>query len=310
RDAEIIALKARLEIAEKEAAEVTELQKRVFDLEAAIAAKASEVTTLNVQNAELLRRVSALELVHEELNSKVSQVTTDCDGLRSDIAGEVRMRAEFMSQQDAVAQRIDERVAELDARIADVRRDMDTDLYPHMLTAIAGRIEHGKAGRPLAQVKAYNPRTEGRYVAVVSKFENVSFYLLEELEGLKDSPIALIMSALTLKDDHGDVDATPGFRQFQPSLNQVTIPIYSESGSISREMLLSEVIPAICGPTERRGLCSPLAPAPFQDSSLGVTHYQVSTLVSTGDAVPATQPRDDLFDTTVLDELSIRRLLH
>ncbi|GJR86095.1 hypothetical protein Tco_0210106 [Tanacetum coccineum] len=293
RDAEIIALKARLEIAEKEAA----------------------------KNAELSRMVSALELVHEELNSKVSQVTTDCDGLQSDVTGEVRMRAEFMSQQDAMAQCFDERVMELDARITDVRRDIDTDLYPHMLTAIAGWrwvVGHGfrlavyKCARSvecrsaLGKVEAYDPRTEARYVSAVSKFENVSFSLLEELEGLNDSPLALIMSALTLKDGHGDVDATPGFRQFQPSLNQVTIPIYSESGSISREMLFSEVIPAICGPAERRGLCSPLAPAPFQDSSLGVTHYQVSTLVSIGDAVPATQPHDNLFDTTVLDELQIR----
>ncbi|GJY57712.1 hypothetical protein Tco_0457604 [Tanacetum coccineum] len=237
RDAEIVDLKARLERAEDEAA----------------------------KNVELLGKVSALELVRGELDGKVSQLTADCDGLWGEVVGEAKMQEE---------------------------RDMDTDLYPHMLTTIAGRrwvvghgfrlaiykcasfvecqaalgkvismainkgiqqglevgIEHGKAGRSLAQVEAYDHRTEGKYVFVVSEFENVSFSLLEELEGLKDSLLALIMSALTLKDGHGDTNTTPEFY-----------------------------------------------------SSLGVADYQVSTLVHTGDEVPVTQPHDDLFDTSIPD---------
>ncbi|GKD72068.1 hypothetical protein Tco_1330350 [Tanacetum coccineum] len=79
---------------------------------------------------------------------------------------------------------------------------------------LKARIEHRRAGRSLTQVLAYEPRTEGKYVFAVSEYENVSFPLLEKLEGLKDSPLALIMSALTLKDDHGNTDITPEFRQF------------------------------------------------------------------------------------------------
>ncbi|GKG55201.1 hypothetical protein Tco_0571841, partial [Tanacetum coccineum] len=95
------------------------------------------------------------------------------------------------------------------------------------------------------QIEAYDPEIEGKYVAVVSEFEGVSFPLLDELESLKDSPLALIMTALTLKDDYGNMDATPEFRRFQPSLDQVAVPIYFESDSIDCEMLLSDVIPTI-----------------------------------------------------------------
>ncbi|GKG34034.1 hypothetical protein Tco_0434193, partial [Tanacetum coccineum] len=70
---------------------------------------------------------------------------------------------------------------------------------------------HGKAGRSLTQIEAYDLEIKGKYVAAVSEFEGVSFPLLNELEGLKDSPLALIMSALTLKDDHGNMDATHEF---------------------------------------------------------------------------------------------------
>ncbi|GKF58491.1 hypothetical protein Tco_0172028, partial [Tanacetum coccineum] len=79
-------------------------------------------------------------------------------------------------------------------------------------------IKHGKEGRSLAQIEAYDPEIEAKFVAVVSEFNNISFPLLDELEGLRDSPLAPIMSALTLKDDHGNVDTSPSFSGFQPSL--------------------------------------------------------------------------------------------
>ncbi|GJZ82607.1 hypothetical protein Tco_0647780 [Tanacetum coccineum] len=314
RDAEIVELKVKLEKSGSEAAEVEELRKHVSDLEALVAVKSDEIANLTAQNAGLLQK-----------------------------------REEFVLQQDA---------AELDACIADVRRDMDNDLFPHMLTVIAGRrwvvghgfrlavykcarsvecrsalgrvismainkgiqqglkagIVHGKAGRSLAQVEAYDPDVEGKYVSTVSDFEGVSFPLLDELEGLRDSPLAPIMSALILKDDQGNRDATPEFARFQPSIDQFDVPVYSESGSIEREMLLSDAIPAIRQSTERRGLCPPSGSildeasgfAPLLVITLGVTDYQASTLVLASDGGPAnqppvTQPHDDLFDTSVLD---------
>ncbi|GJU18196.1 hypothetical protein Tco_1146162 [Tanacetum coccineum] len=75
-------------------------------------------------------------------------------------------------------------------------------------------------------------------------------------------------------------------------------------------MLLSDNIPAIYGCAEKRGLVSSSSFAKdgvagavhVKDSSLGVTDYQVSTLVHTRDMASAAPPHDDLFDTTVLDE--------
>ncbi|GJS28777.1 hypothetical protein Tco_0489397 [Tanacetum coccineum] len=292
RDAEIAILKAWLEKSEAEAAKVIELRKYVSDLEVTVAIKVGELANLHTKNVGLVERVSALE--------------SERDSLKNQVVGEGKMREEFVSQQDATKRRFAKCAAELDARIADVRRDMDNDLYPHMLTAIAGRrwvVGHGfrlavyKCARSvecrsaLGKVEAYDLEVEGKYVATVSEFEGVSFPLLDELEGLKDSPLALIMYALTLKDGQGNKDATPEFAWFQPSIDLVYVPVYSESGSVDREMLLSDVIPAIRQSAERRGLCPPSSsasggtsgPAPSYDSSLGVTDYHVSTLVLASD---------------------------
>nr|GEX15432.1 hypothetical protein [Tanacetum cinerariifolium] len=177
-------------------------------------------------------------------------------------------------------------VVELDARIADVRRDMDNDLYPHMFTAIVGRrsmpckviylainkgiqegleagIEHGRSGRTLAKVEAYNPRVKDEFVYAVIDFENVSFTLLDELELLKHSPLVSVMFALVLKDAQ-------------------------ECRSVNDEMLLSKVIPTACAATVRRGLCPPplgetSSSPPPHGSSLCVADYQVSTFVLSDD---------------------------
>ncbi|GKD93348.1 hypothetical protein Tco_1373185, partial [Tanacetum coccineum] len=235
----------------------------VSDLEVVVAVKTGEVANLNTQNAGLLEKVSALELVRGELDGKVSQLTADCDGLRK-------------------------RAAELDAHIADVRRNMENDLNPHMLTAIAGRqwvIGHGfclavhhcarsvECRSALGKVisMAINKGIQQGLEAGIVHGKAVSFLLLAELEGLKDSPLTLTMSALTLKDDHGDADTTPKFCRFQPSLDQML-----------------SCYPWACA---RRGLCPPpgstlggaASSAPPHDSSLGVTDYQVATFVLSND---------------------------
>ncbi|GJR50856.1 hypothetical protein Tco_1401377 [Tanacetum coccineum] len=223
------------------------LRGRVSELETEVMAKSEEITSLNKHNVELLGKVSTLESVREELSNQVSKLA---------------------------ARHFEEQSAKLDAHIADVRRDMDTDLYPHMLIAIAGRrwvlgrvirlammkcAQSFECRFALGKVISIAINKGIQQVAAVSDFENVSFSLLEELEALKDSSLALIMSALTLE---GVVDSTPKLRELQSSLDQVIVHVYFESSgsrgctSISHEMLLSDAIPAIHRLAEKRGLVS------------------------------------------------------
>nr|GEV92237.1 putative transposase (putative), gypsy type [Tanacetum cinerariifolium] len=327
RDAKITVLRTRLEEAEREDAEVVSLRSHISELEAEVAVKSQEVDTLGIQNAELLNRVLALESECGELKRHVIKLGGNCERLRKEVVGEAKLREEFKSFQDAKACRFEQKSVELDARIADVRRDMDNDMYPYMFIAIAGRrrllshgvrlavmkqgleagIKHGRSERTLAQVEAYNPRVKDNFVSAVTDFENVSFGLLDELKLLKDSPLASIMSALVLKDAHGNVVSTPELQRFQPSLDQVTVLIYSGYGFVSGKVFLSEVIHTVRAAVERRWLCPPLLAGSFSSvpppgSSLGVADYQVLS----DDEGPATQPpivqaHDDLFDTSVLD---------
>ncbi|GJZ14224.1 hypothetical protein Tco_0549454 [Tanacetum coccineum] len=274
RKEKIAALRARLEETEREAAKVVALRHHVFELEVGVIVKSQDIDTLSKQNAKLLSKVYALESGAKERIDMSHQAGGDCS-IYKIVVGEAK-------------------VPELDASIVDYKHDIDNDLYPHMFTAIAGRrwilshgvrlavmkcaqstefrsalgkvisleinkgieeglearIEHGKSGQTLDRVEAYNPEFKDEFVSAITDFENL--------------------------------------QRFQPSLDQVTVPIYSKSGSVSGEMFLSEVIPTAHAAAEKRGLCPPLlggtsSSAPPHGSSLGVADYQVSTLVLSGD---------------------------
>nr|GEW37506.1 hypothetical protein [Tanacetum cinerariifolium] len=177
KDAEIADLKSMLEKAESKAAGVGKFQKRVSNLELEATTKASEIAGLNAQNAKLLRKIYVLESVRRELNSQVAKLGADCEGLGGKIAGEARMREEFTSLQETMAWRFEEQATELDAHIAKVKRDMDTDRYPHIKVislainkgiqqGLKARVEHEKAGRSLTQVEAYAADVENKSCSV------------------------------------------------------------------------------------------------------------------------------------------------
>nr|GEU87087.1 hypothetical protein [Tanacetum cinerariifolium] len=176
------AYRTRLERAKREAVEVGSLRGRVSKMEAEVAVKSQEVETLGKQNAELLSK--------------------------KEVVGKAKLREEFKSFQDAEARCFEQKSTELESRIADVRRDMDNDLYPYMFIVIAERRQILSHSVHLAIMK-YAQSNECR-----------------------------------------------------SALGKVTVLIYSEPGSISGKIFLSEVVLTARAAAERKGLCPP---------SLGVT---------------------------------------
>ncbi|GKF10673.1 hypothetical protein Tco_0048599, partial [Tanacetum coccineum] len=85
--------------------------KKKRKLEALVATKVEELAGLGTQNVELLAQVE----------------------------GEAKLREEFMAMQDDEVQRLEERNADLDACLSELNYQVNSELYPHMLTVVAGR---------------------------------------------------------------------------------------------------------------------------------------------------------------------------
>nr|GFB36801.1 transposase (putative), gypsy type [Tanacetum cinerariifolium] len=188
---------------------------------------------LEIKNLEVLLKTEAgIKRAAEEKNAGLSQELE-------------RMRAQFSKlQQD---QMVEQRCAEMDARLDAMSIDFDEELYPHMFTAIASRrwvigyglrlatmkcaeslemrqafadvvsagiakgiseglkhgVEHGHAQRTIESLEAYDPEAEAKFAAALQSLKDLKLPLLDQLEGLKDAPMDIIMTSLYLEDDTG-----------------------------------------------------------------------------------------------------------
>ncbi|GJV81230.1 hypothetical protein Tco_1517100 [Tanacetum coccineum] len=232
--------------------------------------------SIQQRDAEVANLKSKLEKAKGRAIEVIRLRESVCEDLRGEIKGEARMREEFMALQDAKAQCIEKQNMKLDAHLVELNFDMDTKLYPYMMiTAALGKaismdiykgiqegleaeIEHGKAGRVLGEIEAYDSGVEARFVAAVKELENVSLPLLDQLEALKDSPLELLMSSLTLEGSHGEENLTPEFWPLQHASEQVTMLVYYECGgsrnpsSISHKILIFDALAASYSRAEKR----------------------------------------------------------
>ncbi|GKE00673.1 hypothetical protein Tco_1388656, partial [Tanacetum coccineum] len=269
--------KAIVEKAKGETAKVIGLRKWVFELEVAVVTKLDEVASLTAQNAELLGTVSGLELVCDGLKNQVAKLEVDCESLRGEVVGESKLRAEFMSVQDAEAQLIAQLNTGLDAHIVELNHDMDTELYPHMLTAVAGHMWMIGHGLRLAMMKRVWRR-------------------------------ALSMERL--------VDHWRWLRPTMLGLKLITVLVYYERGgskdprSISHEILLSDALAVSRARCEKHKKAHLEIGGPSvvtlslssQGTSLAATHHHVSRADNVNDTFPFSEPHDYLFDATILDK--------
>nr|GEZ09418.1 hypothetical protein [Tanacetum cinerariifolium] len=126
-----------------------------------------------------------------------------------------------------------QRCEEMDARLDALSIDFDEELYPHMLTAIAGR----------------------RWA-----LKDLKYPLVDQLESLKDASIDVIMAALYLESDTRD-DAPQDIRDLRPSSSQLTIPVYPKvrdprnPWGCKEEIVLGDAIAANISRAEKKKKC-------------------------------------------------------
>ncbi|GKA32354.1 hypothetical protein Tco_0718721, partial [Tanacetum coccineum] len=209
--------------AEDEAAGVVEVCKKVSELETTFAVRTEELASFSVQNAELSGQVE----------------------------GEAKLKERFMAVQDDAIWCLTDCSCALDARLSELSCQVDFELYPHMLTAIAGRrcvISHGlrlafmkccgsveyqtalgKVVTLAINQEAYDPGVQARYEEAVKEFENISLPFLARLKSYKDAPLERIMASLYLEGFPSPNDETPDFYKLQPVLKQALEASYARA---------------------------------------------------------------------------------
>ncbi|GJY75110.1 hypothetical protein Tco_0480226 [Tanacetum coccineum] len=92
-----------------------------------------------------------------------------------------------------------------------------------MQDGLSARITHGKEGRFLTDVAAYNPSAEVDYTSALQQLQNVNFPLLTKLKSNKDASIEAVMNILHLEKPLVD---KLGLSELQPHIDQLMVPIH------------------------------------------------------------------------------------
>nr|GEW83693.1 hypothetical protein [Tanacetum cinerariifolium] len=224
---------------------------------------------LGQYNVNLARQVAMGSELRLRFKQEAKLLRKFVATLQEQVSGEEKLRAAFEEFKRYEDHQVEQRCAELDARLDTLSIDFDEELYPHMLTAIAGRmlvighglclavmkcglrhgVEHGQAQLNVESIEAYDPEAEAKFAAALQALKDLKYLLLDQLEGLKDGPIDVIMAALYLESDIGE-DAPQYIRDLRPSSSQLTIPVYLEvrdprnPWAYKEEMKLADAIAA------------------------------------------------------------------
>nr|GFA13635.1 hypothetical protein [Tanacetum cinerariifolium] len=92
-------------------------------------------------------------------------------------------------------------------------------------------VEHGHAQRTVESLEAYDPKAEAKFAAALQSLKDLKLPLLDQLKGLKDAPMDVIIASLYLEDDTGE-DALQFIRDLRPSSSQLTIPYIQRSNRV------------------------------------------------------------------------------
>nr|GFC55124.1 transposase (putative), gypsy type [Tanacetum cinerariifolium] len=146
-------------------------------------------------------------------------------------------------------------------------------------------VEHGHAQLKVESIEAYDPEAEAKFVAALQSLKDLKYPLLDQLEGLKDAPMDVIMDALYLESDTGE-DASQYIRDLHPNSSQLTIPLYPEvrdprhPWAYKEEIKLSDAIAVNITRAEKKKKCRIVC----RTHGVGSAHH------SRSDGVPVSVP--------------------
>nr|GEW47040.1 probable cyclic nucleotide-gated ion channel 20, chloroplastic [Tanacetum cinerariifolium] len=246
----------------------------IKNLETLLEAETDMKKTTEAKNAKLGKELENLRALFSDLQVSNDRLSQQVSTLQAQVTREEKLKASFEEFKQYEDNRVEKRCAEMDARLDALSIDFDEELYPHMLTAIAGRrwvighglrlavmkCEHGKANLGLEAIEAYDPEAETKYVAALHALRDLKYPMVDQLESLKDAPIDVIMASLHLESDTGD-DAPQWIRELRRSSSQLKIPVYPEVRDpkdpwpCKEEILLADAIAANVSRAEKKKKC-------------------------------------------------------
>nr|GEW03927.1 transposase (putative), gypsy type [Tanacetum cinerariifolium] len=171
-----------------------------------------------------------------------------------------------------------------------------------MQDGLSAGITHGKEGKVLSNVAAYNPSAEVDYISALQQFQNVNLSLLARLKSSKDASVETMMDILRLE---GPLAEKLGLNELQPNVD-LMVPIHHSPDQVVVGATALTIAPIsvddykVMGADDQAGADENAASFPsIDDAKLNLSQRLVCNI-----AVAC-----DLFDAVILLILGLQYLL-
>nr|GEW90725.1 hypothetical protein [Tanacetum cinerariifolium] len=111
----------------------------IKNLEALLEAEANTKKVVEDRSAGLSQELENMCAQFSDLQVSNERLSQQVATLQKQVSGKEKLKAAFEEIKRQQDERVEQRCAEMDARLDALSIDFDEELYPHMLTAIAGR---------------------------------------------------------------------------------------------------------------------------------------------------------------------------
>nr|GEY21074.1 hypothetical protein [Tanacetum cinerariifolium] len=168
--------------------ELEDMRTRFLDLQVSNERLSQQVATLQEQRcAEMEARLDALSIDFDE--EFFPHMLTAIAGRRWVIGRGLHLAVIKCGES------LELRQAFADVVSAEIAKGMSEDLRHG--------VEHGQAQLSLESTEAYDPKAKAKYVTALQALKDLKYPLVDQLEGLKDAHMDVIMAALYLESDTG-----------------------------------------------------------------------------------------------------------
>nr|GEV93629.1 hypothetical protein [Tanacetum cinerariifolium] len=216
--------------------EKNELDVKVTDLSTSVKVRKQDVVDLDAQ-------VTTVKLQNDNLVGQVRELEISSAGLQEKVAAYEGFVSQLEKFQDEKLEEVNENFNKLCTDFVEMTLHLEEKFYPHLLTTISGPlgaaiskavekgmheglsagITHGAEGRQLADVAAYNPFAKAGYLSALQHLQSVNFSLIAELKSNKDASVDTIMNLLRLD---GVLAERLGLTESQPHVDQLMVLIH------------------------------------------------------------------------------------
>nr|GEZ02558.1 hypothetical protein [Tanacetum cinerariifolium] len=202
-------------------------ENEIKNLETLLEAKADMKKAAKDKSAELSQKLENLRALFSDLQVSNNRLSQQVSTLQEQVSGEEKLKAAFEEFKQHEDNRVEWMIGR-GLRLAMMKRGESIELRQAFTDVVSvgiakgvseglkHRVKHGQANLDLEAIEVYNPKAKAKYIATLQALKNLEYPLVDQLKGLKDAPMNVIMASVHLESDTRD-DAPQWVRELHPS---------------------------------------------------------------------------------------------